>query len=228
MNAIVSLTPEPAEVVQPGNSEPLDDGLSSEAKESVGFLEELALEALNKHAVLFRQASDGVVSTIENSIRLGWYLSDLRSFMRPGPGFITWAAKRFELSTTHCAHLMALSKHFCRDLVDQKTREKLSIRVPGLNPTVGVHLRNQIVEAAPKSLNELFRATGILPTLPGRNGNGAGPTTHLRQLESLLQQFSKKIPGVDPDSIPASKREQLLTELKPVIGFYTRLRALDP
>jgi hypothetical protein len=184
-----------------------------------------------RHKVLFAESSDRVVSLCENAVRTGWILSDLRAFLRPhGEGsFLKWASSRFEISTTHAAHLMALSRHFARDLVDKRNRERLSISVPGLNPTaLGQHLRNQVTECQPKSLSQLFREVGILPALPDRNGHRVNPTIQLRQIESLLEQFGKKAVGVNPDSIPALKREELLWKLKPIISFYSKLKALDP
>jgi hypothetical protein len=54
------------------------------------FLRELIGDGLQRNDTLFRAASAGVVDLLENSIRVGFYLSDAKSYLAGDGKFIKW------------------------------------------------------------------------------------------------------------------------------------------
>ena len=65
-------------------------------------------------------------------VRLGWYLEDARHFLRKEGTYVAWIEQTCPLSYGHTTRLRQLSKHFCRDSIDDLQRLKLGISIPGL------------------------------------------------------------------------------------------------
>jgi hypothetical protein len=137
-----------------------------------------------------------VVDLLENSIRVGFYLSDAKSYLAGDGKFIQWVEQHCKMSYARANQLHRLSKHFSRDLVDSQQRERLGITPTGLDVAIGQHVRNQISATGAKSLSDLFRCVGILPPLAIHDGTGslrsnsARTTTMSAEVKLLIRQFS--------------------------------------
>jgi hypothetical protein len=192
--------------------------------ESVAFLGELLRDGLQRHETLSRTAANTIIDAIENSIRCGFYLADLKSLIPPGR-FTNWVEENFTCSYAWANQLRRLARHFCRDLADQKQREKLNIHVPGLSGAVGPHLRTQIAEAGCKSLNELFRTVGLLPAPVQHSSNGnASPELSLKldlaRLTPFVGRLQKRLDKLPPpQELSDTQRESLHTLLSPIVAY---------
>jgi hypothetical protein len=114
--------------------------------ESLEFLRELIGDGLQRNDTLFRAASAGVVDLLENSIRVGFYLSDAKSYLAGDGKFIKCVEHNFKISYARANQLHRLSKHFSRDLVDSQQRERLGITPKGLDaatPGTGIGCRGK-------------------------------------------------------------------------------------
>ena len=158
-------------VVSPGLPE-----VAPENAESLGFLSELISDSLGRLDSLKRSASTAILDLLEANVRLGWYLEDARHFLRKEGTYVAWIEQTCPLSYGHTTRLRQLSKHFCRDSIDNLQRLKLGISIPGLLEN-GEHLRRQIAASQCGSMADMFRYAGLLPSpdravASGSNGNG--------------------------------------------------------
>jgi hypothetical protein len=197
--------------------------------EPLEFLRELIGDGLQRNETLFRTASAGVVDLLENSIRVGFYLSDAKSYLAGDGNFIKWLEENFEISYPRANQLHRLSKHFSRDLIDSQQRARLGIQPKGLDAAIGPHVRNQITATGAKSLSDLFRVTGILPPLaiqdssaPNGDREHASPS-RFKQLEDLLETLEKRAKKLKANRLSSAQREKLITHLKPLVNLYSTL-----
>ena len=57
------------------------------------------------------------------NVRLGWYLEEARHFLRKEGTYVAWIEQTCPLSYGHTTRLRQLSKHFCRDSIDNLQRQ---------------------------------------------------------------------------------------------------------
>lgn len=201
------------ELVSPGVGE----------QEAIGFLHELISDSLNRHKNLSITVSTNLVDTIENSIRLGWYLDDVKSFLAPEGKFTAWVQANFKSSFAWLYQMRKLSSRFARDLVDSQQRERLGIKVRGLDSAIGPHLRTQIKDAAPTSLSALLRTTGVLPALPapdmGNEKMAASSKTAIDRAIQAAQRLQMQLNRTDPVRLSQAQRDKLSATLRPIIAY---------
>jgi hypothetical protein len=181
-------------VVSPGLPE-----VAPENAESLGFLSELISDSLGRLDSLKRSASTAILDLLEANVRLGWYLEDARHFLRKEGTYVAWIEQTCPLSYGHTTRLRQLSKHFCRDSIDNLQRLKLGISIPGLLEN-GEHLRRQIAASQCGSMADMFRYAGLLPSpdravASGSNGNGEHANSNakrVKEFEHLLATMEKK------------------------------------
>jgi hypothetical protein len=144
------------------------------ACEPLEFLTELINDGLNRHQNLSRTLANNVIDSVENCVRVGWALSDARTYLAQPGSYQKWMGDHFgQVSSGWLLRLRKLSAAFSRDLSDVKQRERLGITVEGLPAvTSSVHLRTQLADAASRSLNHLFRMTGVLSPVPSDAAGG--------------------------------------------------------
>jgi hypothetical protein len=230
-----------------GNLAPADQTVEESLHadcEPLEFLKELVADGLQKNETLFRAASAGVVDLLENSIRVGFYLSDARAYLVGEGKFIRWVEANFKISYPSANRLRRLSTHFSRDLVDSQQRERLGISPKGLDVAIGPHVRNQITATGARSLSDLFRVTGILPplSLPGRRAsadahhgrrNGSAPTPEPApapsnfRIADLFERMQELAENTDPARLSSYERKALRDRLLPIVKLYSALKTFD-
>ena len=171
-------------VVSPGLPE-----VAPENAESLGFLSELISDSLGRLDSLKRSASTAILDLLEANVRLGWYLEDARHFLRKEGTYVAWIEQTCPLSYGHTTRLRQLSKHFCRDSIDNLQRPKLGISIPGLLEN-GEHLRRQIAASQCGSMADMFRYAGLLPSpdravASGSNGNGEHANSNAKRVKEF-------------------------------------------
>jgi hypothetical protein len=213
-------------VVSPGLPE-----VAPENAESLGFLSELISDSLGRLDSLKRSASTAILDLLEANVRLGWYLEDARHFLRKEGTYVAWIEQTCPLSYGHTTRLRQLSKHFCRDSIDNLQRLKLGISIPGLLEN-GEHLRRQIAASQCGSMADMFRYAGLLPSpdravASGSNGNGEHANSNakrVKEFEHLLATMEKKTIRTNPERLSTADREKLISRMKPLVSFYSSLR----
>lgn len=142
------------------------------------------------------------------NVRLGWYLEDARHFLRKEGTYVAWIEQTCPLSYGHTTRLRQLSKHFCRDSIDNLQRLKLGISIPGLLEN-GEHLRRQIAASQCGSMADMFRYAGLLPSpdravASGSNGNGE----HANSNGTAAASAGPAAALLHPDRVRRSARTQ--------------------
>jgi hypothetical protein len=214
---------------------------TADACEPLEFLAELISDGLNRHQNLSRTLAASVIDSAENCVRIGWALDDAKSYLTQPGSYQKWMAAHFgQVSSGWLLRLRKLSAAFSRDLLDVKQRERLGITVEGLPAvTSSVHLRTQLADAAPRSLNHLFRMTGVLPAAPSdANGGkkGAHPRglkaalsdlkEHVRTLEDLeraLGATASALVRIDLCTLSLDESTELMNHLQPFVEYHRGL-----
>jgi hypothetical protein len=197
--------------------------------ESVAFMKELVLDALTKHQSLTRTVATSILDAMENAVRLGFYLCDIKSLLPTG-SFGKWVSDNLAISGPWASQLRRLSAHFARDLVDLQQRERLGIVIEGLDAAVGLHLRNQIRETGAGSVKELLRLTHVIPPQPyrllhHRNGEGGLLSDKERKmLFSTLQSVQTSLNALDPGRLSLDERKELVAALRGLVTYYEAVR----
>ena len=215
-------------VVSPGLPE-----VAPENAESLGFLSELISDSLGGLDSLKRSASTAILDLLEANVRLGWYLEDARHFLRKEGTSVAWIEQTCPLSHGHTTRLRQLSKHFCRDSIDNLQRLKLGISIPGLLEN-GEHLRRQIAASQWGSMADMFRYAGLLPSpdravASGSNGNGEHANSNakrVKEFEHLLATMEKKTIRINPERLSTADREKLISRMK-LLSVFTRRCAVS-
>ena len=178
--------PPEATLALPAAALPFEVVPSVTACEPLEFLTELIHDGLNRHQTLSHKLAVDLVDAAEGLVRVGWALQDAKNYLTQPGSYQRWVHDRFPtVSVGWLLRLRKLSAAFSRDLVDVKQRERLGVTVEGL-PAVNssIHLRTQLADAAPRSLNHLFRMTGSwllsLPMRPQARGLGCRSRAALR------------------------------------------------
>ena len=76
---------------------------SSPQTESLEFLSELAADALKRHETLTRTTASALMDTLENAVRLGWYLDDAKALL-PAGCFGEWVTAHLRVSNAWVSH----------------------------------------------------------------------------------------------------------------------------
>ena len=212
--------------------------------EPLEFLTELIADGLSRHASLSHTLAANVIDSAENCVRIGWALSDARTYLAQAGSYQKWMGDHFpQASSGWLLRLRKLSAAFSRDLSDVKQRERLGITVQGLPAVTGsVHLRTQLANAAPRSLNHLFRMTGVLAPVPSDAAGGKKarwPTKSARlparrvpepasseSLEDLRQHLNSsalELMRLDPAVLSLDESTELLNWLQPFVECHRTL-----
>jgi hypothetical protein len=210
---------------------PLEVVPASSACEPLEYLTELVHEGLERHQTLSRTLAENVIDSAEVLVRTGWALADARSYLAQAGAVGKWEQTHFpQVSRAWLARLHRLSSAFARDLPDTQQRQRLGIVVEGLPAvTTSVHLRSQLVQVAPKSVNELFRLTGVLPATPSKTANskkvrisGSTPpgtkNVHWEAID-LAEQLQIKLNQLDPITMGEPPRAELCRVLRPLLTY---------
>jgi hypothetical protein len=221
---------------------------SATACEPLEFLTELIHDGLNRHQSLSRTLAANVIDSAENCVRIGWALSDARTYLAQPGSYQKWMGEHFgQVSSGWLLRLRKLSAAFSRDLVDVKQRERLGVTVEGLPAVTGsVHLRTQLADAAPRSLNHLFRMTGVLAPAPSdatggkkarisakvaaiparRSALSLQANAGRESLEDLQQQLNtsaSQLMRLDPAGLSLDESTELMNWLQPFVEYHRGL-----
>jgi hypothetical protein len=178
-------------------------------------------------------------------------LSDARTYLAQPGSYQKWMSDHFgQVSSGWLLRLRKLSAAFSRDLSDVK---RLGVAVEGLPAvTTSVHLRTQLADAAPRSLNHLFRMTGVLGSVPSDATGGkkaripaktasnstssttppARSTSHsqvnagsesLEDLRQHLNSSASQLMRLDPAGLSLDESTELMNWLQPFVEYHRGL-----
>jgi hypothetical protein len=215
-------------------------------------LAELRVEiraGLERHEALVSDCINKFIDTAENSVRVGWALSDAFELVTSSGGLWgEWVERNLAISGDYAKRLRRLAGHFCRDLADFNRRRASGVELQGLSLGIGPHLRQQLADSGFRSQNQMWRTLGLktrlapqarltfsgpqataphpngahAPTAESPNGNQS-PSDHLI---SALQKVADCLPTIDLYELSLEKRREIFKLIRPIVLTFSTLQSL--
>jgi hypothetical protein len=230
VNATMPTTPNSTE-----GEEVVTSPISGQEAEAVEFLTELVKDGLARESVLKRDAATSIVNVLENVIRTAWHISDVKRYLVGSGEFEKWVEAHLDMGLGRCRQLRRLGERFSRDMVDAEERKRLAIFPPGLDVSVGPHLRNQLQQTGCTSLNQLLICSGVLPApqpqpqlTAGENGNrpivGGALAKRYHKAGELLENLQAELNRLDPFKLSEEQKHELAERMRKLLSYFQAIK----
>ncbi len=209
------------------------DSTTSSNLFAIDLYEKQLHSRLDQHRELGANAVNFVLETIENYVRTGWLLVDIKLEMHGVEGaFESWVERNLPISISQAYRYIKASTTFERDsenLADvNSVREAVGLSPLLLEVDCGPNLLDQIVERKANSFADLMRDAGIskpktlsLPAIPKEQ-----KPAFLKLGKALSAAYVRfqRINKVDPiDAWGTQEKRAICDSLKPLADLYQGL-----
>jgi hypothetical protein len=199
----------------------------------IDLLKEEIKERLEIHKDVAKRAATLIIETLDNAIRIGWCLIDIRKEFRNVPGaFESFVERNLPIGRTQAYKYAQIARGFQRD-EENLGRHKEMRAMLGLTPILldvffPVHLKQQILATNANSFADLMRTAGIAK--PKSIGNSMvrfeNKPAFLRFGKTLSMAWVRfnRINKESPiENWAPEEKRALKDDLKPLVELYNSL-----
>jgi hypothetical protein len=200
------------------------------------FVEGLRAEIISRledHKQNGRKAAEIILDTLDNAIRIGWALLDIRKELKKAPGaYHSFIELNLPIGVSQANLYAQISRSFDRDEANVEFTRQLR-DISGLDPllievSVEKSLKQQIIEVNASSFADLMRVAGIAKgkTLALSTGNRQEKPAFLKLGKSISMTIVRmnRLNKLSPISGWGEQEKRAIKDdLKPLVDLYATL-----
>jgi hypothetical protein len=187
------------------------------------------------HKQLGRSAAQIMLDALENVVRMGWLLSDLkREFKHVSGAYETHVTNTCEIGVRQADRYIEASKGFQRDALNMAESAELAA-AGGITPDMfsiphPVTLREQIKQENANSFADLLRKADLAKPKQLTGATERFDDKPLvfkisKALSMVQMRINRTLKGVDLATWSFREKQLLIDRLKPLVEFYDEVRS---